>query len=141
VSPYTGVFGILCNNFDDYDSQSNIVLAREANINRLKDVFENVQTNIVRKRNEFASVQKAIQDNSHKLAKNPYKIDYLVTVKAMKMQGKMQLKFNGIFRIASITSNGNYKLTNDKGELLKQSFLHSRLKKSPMTLSLKKKNT
>ena len=136
VSPYTGVFGILCNNFDDYDSQSNIVLAREANINRLKDVFETVQTNIVRKRNEFASVQKAIQDNSHKLAKDPFKIDDLVTVKAMKMQGKMQPKFNGIFRIASITSHGNYKLTNDRGDVLKQSFLHSRQKKIPNDVEL-----
>jgi len=136
VAPYTGVFGILCNNFDDYDSHSNIVLAREANINRIKNVFENVQTNIVRKRNEFASTQKVIQDNSHKIAKEPFKINDLVTVKAMKIQGKMQPKFNGIFRIDSITSHGNYKLKNNRGELLKQSFLHSRLKKIPNEIEL-----
>ena len=112
------------------------MLAREANINRIKNVFENVQTNIVRKRNEFASTQKVIQDNSHKIAKEPFKINDLVTVKAMKIQGKMQPKFNGIFRIDSITSHGNYKLKNNRGELLKQSFLHSRLKRIPNEIEL-----
>ena len=135
-APYTGVFGIICNHFDDFDATNPTMLARRQNIDRIRHLLEEVQPNIANRRNEYAVKQKEIQDNSHKLAKEPFKIGDLVTVKSMKIQGKMMPKFNGLFRIESITSHGNYRLTNEKGELLKQSFLHSRLKNVPKDIEL-----
>ena len=54
----------------------------------------------------------------------------------MKIQGKLQPKYNGIFKIVDVTSHGNYKLVNERNQPLKQSFLHSSLKKVPNDVEL-----
>jgi len=129
VSPYTGVFGILANHFEDYDKQSESTLTQQRNIQRVQELIESTHPMIKSRRNEFAIKQKRNQDNSHSVATEPFNVGDLVTIKSMKIQGKLQPKYNGIFKIASITSHGNYILENNDGETLKYSFLHSRLKK------------
>ena len=135
-APYTGVFGIICNNFDNFILTNDEKILYENNIKRIKHLFETIQEEIKQNRNEFQVKQKKVQDSSHQLAKEPFKVGDLVTIKALKIQGKLQPRYNGVFKIDSITSHGNYRLKNDKNEFLKQSFLHSRLKKVPIDVEL-----
>lgn len=89
----------------------------EKNTNRIKTLFENIQVEIKSNRNEFQIKQKK-SSRSKSLAKEPYNIGDLVTIKAFKIQGKLQPKYNGIFKIDSITSHDNYRLKNEKNEIL-----------------------
>ena len=130
-TPYTGVFGILCNNFDDYLPESENNINKENNIKRIKTLIETTQKNIKSNRLEFQIKQNQVQNDSHRLAKEPYKIGDKVTIKVMKIQGKLQPRYNGIYTIENVTTHGNYTLKNENNQTLKNSFLHSRLKLIP----------
>lgn len=47
----------------------------------------------------------------------------------MKIQGKLEPKYNGIFEVVGKTRLGNYILKNEVGEELKNHYVLSRLKK------------
>jgi len=128
VAPYTGVFGLVCNHFDSYINDESTQRNRENNIRRIQNLFENIQEEVKVNRCEYQTRQKKIQDNNHQVTNKPFEIGQLVTIKSLKIQNKLQPKYNGIFKIVEITSHGNYKLENENGEILRNSYFHSRLK-------------
>ena len=82
-------------------------------------MFESTHETIKKNRHEFQIKQKKVQDSNHSVAIKPFSINDNVTIKSMRLQKKLQPKYNGIFKIAGITSHGNYILTNEKNETLK----------------------
>ena len=55
----------------------------------------------------------------------------LVTIKSLKLAGKLQPKYHGIYKIIGGTKHGNYRLETMTGTELKQAFVPERLKKLP----------
>ena len=54
-----------------------------------------------------------------------------MTIKSLKIQGKLEPKYLGVFKVTKISDKGNYLLKNEKGIPLKQSIPQSRLKVIP----------
>ena len=73
--------------------------------------------------------QKEQQDKSHKVTQERMQDGQLVTIKSLKLAGKLQPKYHGIYKIIGSTKHGNYRLENRDGTELKQAFVPERLKK------------
>ena len=70
VAPYTGIFGICCNHFDDYDSQSTTKIENINNLIRIKKLFESTHETIKKNRHEFQIKQKKFKTPTIQLPSN-----------------------------------------------------------------------
>ena len=115
-------------NFSDYrDPNENVSINKR--VEQIKYQFETIHEKARDNIKKKQELQKKHQDQSHKVTEDKLEVGQLVTIKALKSQGKLQPRFNGIFKIIGISRNGNYRLETMSGVELKQAFISSKLKK------------
>ena len=101
------------------------LLRRTAEIKSLLDIkipktIENLKSSQVK--------QIKTQNRQKKISLETLKINEEVYIKSEKIQNKFEPLYTGPFFIYKITENGNYKLKNEKGEIIDESFPRWRLK-------------
>ena len=127
-SPYNLMFGRLMNHFEDYqDTGEQLSLTKR--IEEIKNQYENLQPDAKANIEKRQAQQKIQQDKSHKVVEERFNEGELVTLKSLKIRGKMQPPYYGTYRITGHTKNGNYTLETVNGKALKNSFISSRLKR------------
>ena len=129
-SPYNLMYGRLMNHFEDYveDGEQLSLTKRVEEIKEQHEhLHEKAKENIKKKQIQ----QIKSQNKSHKISTERFHEGQLVTIKALQIQGKLQPKYNGIYRITGHTKHGNYRLETLNGVQLKNSFISSRLKLVP----------
>ena len=124
-TPFELMFGRQMNTFDDYTTINDDLDDRMIEI---KQMIEGVHPKVVERIKERQEKQTMYQDRRHTVEDERLKIGDKVTIKSLKIQGKMQPNFHGIFKLNGFTRTGNYYLENSENQLLKQSYPRSRLK-------------
>ena len=126
-TPFQMMFGRKMNNFEEYLC-TNKSVDLDIRTQEIKALVENTHPQVIKQVENRQEKQKKIQNKRHKINLDKLKKGQKVTIKAKRIQGKLQPTYNGIFTIGEQTKTGNYYLFNEKNEKLKQTFPLSRLK-------------
>ena len=121
------MFGRPMNNFENYGAE----LEQTPIEKRALDIRQLIEESQPAAQETIREKQVAQKNNQNKRqSSQDYELELgeKVTVKSLKIQGKLQNNYVGIYEIDGKTPNGNYWLKNAQDERLKQSFPLSRLK-------------
>lgn len=126
-SPYSLMYGRVMNNFEDYIPNEKLQITKRSKEikTQYEELVEEAKQNVTRKQ----SKQIKQQDNSRNFTLERMSDGQLVTIKSLKIAGKLQPKYHGIYKIIGSTKYGNYRLESMDGTELKQTFVPERLKK------------
>ena len=126
-TPYSLMYGRIMNEFEDYRQDVNVAVERRVKEikTQYEDLVEDAKNNIRRRQIQ----QKHQTDTNRKVTEERMQDGQLVTIKSLKLAGKLQPKYHGTYKIIGSTKHGNYRLENMDGTELKQSFVPERLKK------------
>ena len=126
-TPYELMFGRSMNEFEDYQQVSDKKLL-EIRASEIKDLVENkhpLARDTIERKQEY---QKEIQDKRNQVQDKPLEKGTKVTIKVLKLQGKINPNYLGTYTVGGQTKHGNYYLENDKGKRLAQAYPLDRLK-------------
>ena len=121
------MYGRVMNNFEDYIPNEKLQITKRSKEikTQYEELVEEAKQNVTRKQ----SKQIKQQDNSRNVTLERMSDGQLVTIKSLKIAGKLQPKYHGIYKIIGSTKYGNYRLESMDGTELKQAFVPERLKK------------
>ena len=126
-TPFQLLFGRPMNKFEDFSAQLDQTPIDKRAV-EIKDLVEHKQQTALE---TIRGAQENQRENQTKRQHgNEFELPpgQKVTVKSLKIQGKLQNDYVGIYEVDGKTKNGNYWLKNGNGERLAQSFPLSRLK-------------
>ena len=95
----------------------------------IKQMVECTHPNVLERIKERQVKQNIYQDSSNTAEKENLDIGDKVTVRSMKINGKLQPHYHGICKIHGKTKAGNYYLINSEQVILKESYPRFRLKR------------
>ena len=101
---------------------------------KIKTLVESTAERVKERLEQAKIKQRQIQDKRENITSVELLIGQAVTIKSLKIQGKLEPKYHGIFTIDSITTHGNVWLKTKEGLMLKQSVPRSRIKLVPTDL-------
>ncbi len=128
-SPYGLMYGRIMNHFENYIP--NEQLSIEKRVQEIKEQYDSLVEDAKRNITKKQVQQIATQDGHRKVTTERMPDGQLVTIKSLKLAGKLQPKYHGVYKIIGGTKHGNYRLESMTGVELKQSFVPERLKKLP----------
>ena len=127
-TPFELMFGRTMNEFDDYSFTQDPVNER---IIEIKQMVECTHPKVLERIKEKQEKQNKYQDSRNTVENEKLDIGDKVTIRSMKIQGKLQPHYHGIYKIHGKIKAGNYYLINSEQVILKESYPRSRLKRVP----------
>ena len=128
-SPYGLMYGRLMNHFENYIPNEQLSVGKR--VQEIKEQYDSLVNDAKRNISRKQVQQMATQDGRRKVTTERMPDGQLVTIKSLKLAGKLQPKYHGVYKIIGSTKHGNYRLESATGTELKQAFVPERLKKLP----------
>ena len=136
-TPYELMFGRKMNGFENWNTPLNqddeYALYQRSII--LKRLYEHDVPQVLKEVKESQQQQIIRQEKQHHITEESLQPGTKVFLKSLKLQGKLEAKYQGPYIIVKQTKNGNYWLKTTSGKKLQTSYPLSRLKIAAETVN------